>query len=124
MEVVAERNTQAPLEVGMAKLKGAPLCDEHKIHNLTLPWLQKLLIEYYSDTPYVSDVMVAYNSISQAEDKSASQYLICAKDYLECINHTCRLSRMDGSGINRISLVQGLSDNYIRRRAFKDAENW
>ena len=31
---------------------------------------------------------------------------------------------MDGSGLNHISLVQGLSDNYIRRRASKGAENW
>ena len=84
----------------------------------------KLLIENYSDTPYISDVIVAYNRISQAEDESVSQYLICAKDYLECINHTSRLSSMDGSGLNHISLVQGLSDNYIRRRASKDVDNW
>ena len=31
---------------------------------------------------------------------------------------------MDGSGLNHISLVQGLSDNYLRRRVSKDAENW
>ena len=85
--------------------------------------IKKLLIENYSDTLYVSDVMVAYNRISQAEDKSVSQYLIPAKDYLECINHTSRLASMDSSGLNHISLVKGLSDNYIRCRASKDAEN-
>ena len=68
--------------------------------------------------------MVAYNRISQTEDESVSQYLIHAKDYLEHINHTNRLSSMDGSGCNHISLVQGLSDHYIRRRASKDVENW
>ena len=83
-----------------------------------------MLIENYSDTLYISDVMVAYNRISQAEDKSVSQYLIYAKDYLEHINHTSRLASMVGSGLNHISLVQGLSDNYVRRRASKDAENW
>ena len=31
---------------------------------------------------------------------------------------------MDGSELNHISLVLGLSDNYIRRTASKDAENW
>ena len=30
---------------------------------------------------------------------------------------------MDGSGLNHISLVQGLIDNYIRRTASKDVEN-
>ena len=91
VEVVAERNNQAPLEVGMAKLKGAPLHDVHKIYDL--PWLQlrELLIENYSDTPYVSDAMVAYNRILQAEDEPVSQYLICAKDYLCQINHTSSL---------------------------------
>ena len=68
--------------------------------------------------------MVAYNRISQAENESVSKYLICAKDYLEHINHTNRLASMDGSGLNHISLVQGLSDNYIKLRASKDAENW
>ena len=103
VEVVAERNNQASLEVGMARLKGAPLLNVHKIHDLTWPQLQKLLIENYSDTSYISDMMLAYNRI-------------CAKDYLECINHTSRL--------NHISLVQGLSDNYVGRRFSKDAENW
>ena len=36
-EVVAERNNQAPFKVGMAKLKGTPLHDTHKTHNLTWP---------------------------------------------------------------------------------------
>ena len=31
---------------------------------------------------------------------------------------------MDSSGLSHISLVQGLSDNYIRQRASKDSENW
>ena len=39
VEVVAERNNQVPLEVGMAKLKGAPLYDVQKICNLTWPQL-------------------------------------------------------------------------------------
>ena len=63
--------------------------------------------------------MVAYNRILQAEDESVLQYLIHAKGYLGQINHTSRLASMDGSGLNHISLVQGLSDNYIRWRAFQ-----
>ena len=58
--------------------------------------------------------MVAYNRISQAEDKSVSQYLKHAKDYLECFNHANRLTSIDSSGLNHISLVQCFSDNYIR----------
>ena len=83
VDVVEERNNQAPFEVGMAKLKGAPLHDVHKICDLTWPQLRKLQIENYSDTPYVSDAMVVYNRISEAEDELVSHYLIGAKDYLE-----------------------------------------
>ena len=55
--------------------------------------------------PYVSDAMVAYNRTSQAEDeKSVSQCLIHAKDYLEQSSHTSWLASMDGSGLNHISL--------------------
>ena len=43
VEVVAERNNQTQMEVGMAKLKGAPLHDIHKIHDLTWPCLHKLV---------------------------------------------------------------------------------
>ena len=124
VEVVAERNNQTSLEVGMAKLKGTPICNVHKIQDLTWPLLWKLLIENYSDTPYISDAMVANIRISQAEDESVWQYSIHAKDYLQCINHTSRLASMDSSGLNHVSLVQGLNDNYVRRRASKDAENW
>ena len=93
-----------------------------KIFNLTWPQLRKLLIESCSDTQYVSDVIVAYNRISQAEKKLVSQYLICAKDYFEQINHTSRLASMDSSGLNHVSLVQGLSDKYVSCGASKDAD--
>ena len=68
--------------------------------------------------------MLAYNKISQTEHESVSQYLMHAKDYLECINHTSKLSSVDGSGLNHVSLVQGLCVSYVRRRASKEAENW
>ena len=31
---------------------------------------------------------------------------------------------MNGSGLNHITLVQHLSDNYVRQMVFKDAQNW
>ena len=37
VDVVAEGNNQTPLEVGMAKLKGTPLHNTHKTHDLTWP---------------------------------------------------------------------------------------
>ena len=52
--------------------------------------------------------MVAYNRISQAENESILQYLMCQKDYLECINHRSRPSSMDGSGLNHMCQVKGI----------------
>ena len=43
--VVVERNNQVPLKVGMAELKGVPLCNIHKTCNVTWPGLRKLLIK-------------------------------------------------------------------------------
>ena len=81
-------------------------------------------MENCSDTPYVSDAMVAYNRISQAENESVSQYLMHVKDYLEHINHTSTQAGRDSSGLSHSSLVQGLSNNYVRHKASKEAENW
>ena len=67
--------------------------------------------------------MVTYNKISQAENESVSQYLMHVKDYLQHINHISGLLCMGGSGLNHISLVQGLSHSYVRR-ASQQAENW
>ena len=119
VEVVADRSNQTPLEVGMAKLKGAPLWNTHKTHDLIWSHLRKLLIENYLDTPYISIAKVVYNKISQAENEFVSQYLMHTKDYLEHINHASKLSSMDSSGLYHISLVHVLSDSYVRRRASK-----
>ena len=76
VEVVVEWNKQAPLEVGMAKLKRAPQHNTHKTHDLTWLCLRRLLIENNSDTPYVSDAMVVYNRISSVCNTWCMQRII------------------------------------------------
>ena len=84
--------------------------------------LRQILIAYYSNVPYVSDVMVTYNNITQ-DHESTPQYLIRAKVLLEHINHIFKLSQISSKGLNNLGLVLGLRDNHIRRRVTKEQES-
>ena len=93
----------------MSKLQGIALGDITAVRKEEgLPWHKfiQVLIENYSNIPYVSNAMVAYNNIAQKDDKSTLQYLIRAKVLLEHINHTSKLSHISGKGLNDIALVQ------------------
>ena len=92
-------------EVGISKLKGLALGDINTIRKEGLTWhrFRQILIENYSNIPYVSDMMAAYSNLTQQDDESTSQYLIRAKMLLECMNHT--LSQMSGRGLNNLALV-------------------
>ena len=105
--MVAERNSTDPVEVGISKLVGI-----------------NILTENYSDVNYVSDVMTCYLKIIQGEGEFVAQYLVRAKMYLERINHTWKLSNMNGEGLKHLPLVQGLKDLHIKQRVAKEAKNW
>ena len=88
VELVAERTGNGPVEVGISKLRGLALGDITKIRKeegLTWHKFRQILIENYSNIPYVSDALVAYTNLKQQDDESTSQYLIRAKVLLECI---------------------------------------
>ena len=103
----------------MSKLKGLTLGEittVKKEEGLMWHKFRQVVIENYSNIPYVSDAMVAYNNITQ-EDESTSQYLIRAKVLLKHTNHTSKLSQISGKGLNNLALVQGLRNKHIRRVA-------
>ena len=126
--MVAERNSADPVEVGISKLVNIPLrnlitikCKEgnlmwHKFHQVSA--------ENYSKYPYISDIMTCYLKIIQGKEESIAQYLVRAKTYFERINHTSKLSKKNGGGLNHLPLVWGIKDWYIRQRVAKEAENW
>ena len=126
VEQVTERTGNDLVEVGMSKLKGLTLGDittVRKGEGLRWHKFRQVLIENYSNVPYVSDAMVAYNNITQQDKESTSQYLIRAKVWLEHINHTSKLSHISGKGLNNLALFQVLSENRIRR-VTKEQESW
>ena len=126
VEMVAERNSTDPVEVGISKLVGIPLRNiiTIKCEAGDLIWCKfcQVLTENYSDVPYVSDAMTCYLKIMQGEEKSVTQYLVRAESYLEKINHS-KLSNMNGGSLNHLPLVHGLKDSYIRQRVAREEEN-
>ena len=115
MDLVAERTSCVPLEVGIGKLKGLALGDISAIHKEEgLSWhkFRQCLIQQYSNVPYTPDAMVTYSKISQ-DNEPTVQYLVRAKVLLECIHHMPKLSDISGFGLNNLSLVQGLREAHI-----------
>ena len=111
----------------MSKLKSLMVGDISTVRKEEgLMWhkFHQILIENYSNVPYISDAMVAYNNLTKQNDESTSQYLIRAKVLLEHINHISRLSQMSRKGLNHLALVQGLRDIHVRRKVMKEQESW
>ena len=126
VEQVTERTGNDLVEVGMSKLKGLTLGNISTVRKKeSLMWhkFHQILIENYFKVPYVSDTIVAYNNLTQ-DNESMLQYLIRAQVFLECINHTSKLSQMSSKGLNNLSLIQGLGHSQIRRRVMKEQESW
>ena len=79
-----ERKNTDPVEVGISKLIGIPLRNiitiKHEEGNLMWHKFHQVLLENYSDTPYVSDInhdMLFKNS--QGEEESVVQYLVMTR---------------------------------------------
>ena len=122
---MAERTGNDLVEVGISKLKGLALGDINTIRKEEgLMWHKfiQILIENFSNIPYMSDTMVAYTNLTHQDDEYTLQYLIRAKVLLEHMNHTSKLSQISGKGLNNLSVIQGLRDRHIRWRFAKEQE--
>ena len=95
-----------------------------KEEGLTWHKFRQLLIENYSNIPYVSDPMVAYMQLTQQDNESTSQYLIRTKVLLECMNHASKISQISGRRLNSLAIIWGLRDCLIRWRVAKQQESW
>ena len=105
---VTKKMGSDPWEIGMIKLKGMALCDVNAASKEgTLSYFQfcQLLIEHYSNVPYMSNVLNACAHLMQGENKSITQYLTRAKVLLEHIHHNSKMCDIPGIGYDKHYLV-------------------
>ena len=108
IEAISKKTGFDPLETGINKLKGTALCDMNAISkegNLSYFQFHQLLIEHYSNIPYVSDALSAYAQLIQGKNEMVMQYLARDKVLLECIHYTSKLCNIPGSGYDNLYLV-------------------
>ena len=116
-----------PLEIGMSKLKGTAVCDVNAISkegNLSYFQFHQLLIEHYSNVPYMSHALNAYAYLKQGKNEMVMQYLARAKVLLECIHHTSKLCDIQGSGYDSFYLVWALCSPHIQRWVASKQDTW
>ena len=111
IEGVAKKMGFNPVEIGMSKLKGMALHDINTASKEgTLSYFQfcQLLIEHYSNIPYVLDTLNTYAHIVQHEHESIAQYLTRAKELVEHIHHNSKMHDIPGISYDKLYLVRGL----------------
>ena len=78
------------------------LRDQRSYAGKALTWstLKKHLTSNYSEIPYDTHSINAYDGLQQGNDESTEAYLHRAQDILECIHHTNDMSSITAIGTN------------------------
>ena len=116
IEGVSRKMGFDPLEIGMSKLKGTAVHDVNAANmegTLLYFWFHQLLIEHYSNIPYVSDTLNTYAHLMQGENELITQYLTRAKVLLEHIHHNSKMCNIPGISCDKFYLVQGLCSPHV-----------
>ena len=115
------------LSLALSKLQGAPLKSasylESKEANSdkTLVWssLKKHLTSNYSEIPYYTHAINAFNSSQQDGNWSTEAYLHRAQDILDCIHHTNDMSSITAIGTKHAKILTGLKDSRLHNKLAK-----
>ena len=86
------------LSIALSKLQGAPLKSANYLETketsagktLTWPTLKQHLTSNYSEIPYDTHAINAYDMLQQGNNESTEAYLHRAQDILECIHHKAK----------------------------------
>ena len=108
-----------PEEIGMSKLKGMALCNSNAARKEgTLLYFQfcQLLIEHYSNIPYMLDALHTYAHLEQGEHESIARYLTRSKVLLEHIHHNSKMCDIPCIGYDKLYLVRGLCLPHAQQR--------
>ena len=115
------------LSIALSKLQGALLklgshLETEEVNSgktLVWPTLKKHLTSNYSEIPYNTHAINAYNTLQQGSDESTEAYLHRAQDILECIHHTNNMSSITAIGKNHAKILTGLKDGRLCNKLAK-----
>ena len=104
------------LSIALYKLQGPPLklaCfleSKEVSPGKQLNWhsLKKHLTTNYSEIPYDTHTINAYDNLHQGSDESASAYLHRVQDILEHIHHKSDMTSISAIGTNHVKILTGL----------------
>ena len=70
----------------------------------------------YSEIPYNTHAINAYDSLHQGSDESTIVYLHRVQDILECIHHTSNMSSITAISTNHAKILTGLKDSQLQNK--------
>ena len=117
----------------LSKLQGPPLKSAHCLKSKEtgsgkqLDWhsLKKHLTTNYSDIPYDTHTINAYDNLHQGSNESTSGFLHKAQDILECIHNTSDMTSIPAIGTNHAKILTGLRDSRLcNKLAESKAKKW
>ena len=119
------------LSISLSKLQGPPLQSAHFLESKEvssgkqLDWhsLKKHLTTNYSEIPYDTHAINAYDNLHQGSNESTSAYLHRVQDILEHIHHTSDMTSIPAIGTNHVKILTGLKDSRLRNKSAKSKAN-
>ena len=92
---------------------------------LVWPTLKKHLTSNYSEIPYDTHAINAYDTLQEGNDESTEAYLHRAQDILEHIHHTNDMSSIAAIGTSHTKILTGLKDSRLcNTLAESKAKKW
>ena len=92
-----------------------------------LSWiiLKQHLTAIYSEIPYDTHAINAYDTLQQGVEESTEAYLHRVQDILEHIHHTNKMSEITAIGTNHNKILKGLKDKTLHSKlAESKAKKW
>ena len=121
------------LSIALSKLQGPPLksaCfleSKEVSSGKQLDWhsLEKHLTTNYSDIPYNTHAINAYDNLHQGSNESTSVYLHRVQDILEHIHHTSDMTSISAISGSHTKILTGLKESSLRNKLAKSkAKKW
>ena len=112
------------LSIALSKLLGTPLKSASFLESKEissgkqLVWhsLKKHLTNNYSEIPYDTHAINAYDSLHQGSSESIIAYLHRVQDILKHIHHTDDMSSITAIGTNHAKILTGLKESWLQNK--------